>query len=418
MMYLLPRLVVQLVPKLRTELPVGARIVSHDYPLEPWKPDKTLLFEVEEKVAINGMAETKLFYYVVPARAGGRWALEIDAPLGDARPIPLAIEQTPDRIEGTALLDGRSTRCGSCGCAATRSASPCCIAAGCSSSAVAWPATRCRAKSRRTARAGAGPRARCPSSIGDSRPLRPAMSPESPAAARRRYPLHIHLSALFSALVLATGIAIAWLGYGEARDLTLKATDEVFRHVGSETRSALAGALQPVGSFADLLALQPLARARTLDRRLEALPFLRRAFAGHAPIAAAYAGYDDGGFFLVRPLRSDAERAFFEAPAGTAFYAQNIDVGPAGAHRHAPLLRRVAARARPPHRCRRLRPAHAAWYRRRSVRASACSRAVRVLLHPGAGRRWRSARPGSVVGVDVTLLRCRSCSRRCARCRT
>jgi SAM-dependent methyltransferase len=109
MMYLLPRLVVQLVPKLRTELPVGARIVSHDYPLEPWKPDKTLLFEVEEKVAINGMAETKLFYYVVPARAGGRWALAIDAPIGDARPIPLAIEQTPDRIEGTAVLDGRST---------------------------------------------------------------------------------------------------------------------------------------------------------------------------------------------------------------------------------------------------------------------------------------------------------------------
>ena len=57
-MYLLPRLVVQLVPKLRTELPVGARIVSHDYPLEPWKPDKTLLFEVEEKVAISGTAET------------------------------------------------------------------------------------------------------------------------------------------------------------------------------------------------------------------------------------------------------------------------------------------------------------------------------------------------------------------------
>lgn len=109
LMYLLPRLVVQLVPKLRTELPVGARIVSHDYPLEPWKPDKTLLFEVEEKVAISGTAETKLFFYVVPARAGGRWALEIDAPVGDGRPIPLAIEQTPDRIEGTAQLDGRST---------------------------------------------------------------------------------------------------------------------------------------------------------------------------------------------------------------------------------------------------------------------------------------------------------------------
>ncbi len=109
MMYLLPRLVVQLVPKLRAELPVGARIVSHDYSLEPWKPDKTLAFEVEEKVAINGTAETKLFYYVVPARVGGRWALEIGAPVGDGGPIPLAIEQTPDRLEGTALLDGRAT---------------------------------------------------------------------------------------------------------------------------------------------------------------------------------------------------------------------------------------------------------------------------------------------------------------------
>jgi SAM-dependent methyltransferase len=109
MIYLLPRLVVRLVPKLRAELPAGARIVSHDYPLEPWHPDKTLLFDVEEKVAINGTVETKLFYYVVPARVGGRWALEVGAPVGDGGPVPLAIEQTPERLEGTALLDGRSS---------------------------------------------------------------------------------------------------------------------------------------------------------------------------------------------------------------------------------------------------------------------------------------------------------------------
>jgi SAM-dependent methyltransferase len=109
MMYLLPRFVAQLVPKLRAELPVGARIVSHDYPLDPWKADKTLVFDVEEKVAINGKAETKLFYYVVPARIGGRWTLEITAPVGSGAPIPLAIEQTPAELEGTALVDGRST---------------------------------------------------------------------------------------------------------------------------------------------------------------------------------------------------------------------------------------------------------------------------------------------------------------------
>lgn len=108
MMYLLPRLVVQLVPKLRAELPVGARIVSHDYPLEPWRPDRTLLFDVEEKEAINGTVETKLFYYVVPARVGGRWTLEVGPPVGDGAPVALALAQTPERLDGTALLDGES----------------------------------------------------------------------------------------------------------------------------------------------------------------------------------------------------------------------------------------------------------------------------------------------------------------------
>lgn len=108
-MYLLPRLVTQLVPKLRTELPVGARVVSHDYPLEPWKADKILILDVEEKVPIRGIAETKLFYYVVPARIGGRWALEIAAPLGQGTPTPLVIEQTPERLEGTATVDGQAT---------------------------------------------------------------------------------------------------------------------------------------------------------------------------------------------------------------------------------------------------------------------------------------------------------------------
>jgi SAM-dependent methyltransferase len=106
-MYLLPRLVAQLVPKLRAELPAGARIVSHDYPLEPWRPDKTLIFDVPEKLNINGMTETKLFYYVVPAQVDGRWSLAAENTIS-ARPVELVIEQWPDRLEGAAIVDGVS----------------------------------------------------------------------------------------------------------------------------------------------------------------------------------------------------------------------------------------------------------------------------------------------------------------------
>ncbi len=107
-MYLLPRLMPRLVPKLRAELPVGARIVSHDYALTPWPADKTVTFDTEEKLMINGMTHTTLLYYVVPARVGGTWSLM--APPGLARErIILVIDQAPDRLTGTAIIGEHDT---------------------------------------------------------------------------------------------------------------------------------------------------------------------------------------------------------------------------------------------------------------------------------------------------------------------
>src|SRR6185503_18366143 len=60
-LYLLPRFVTRLVPKLRSELKPGSRVVSHDYPLVPWPPDKTLSFEVDEKEPITGSKRTVLY---------------------------------------------------------------------------------------------------------------------------------------------------------------------------------------------------------------------------------------------------------------------------------------------------------------------------------------------------------------------
>ena len=214
------------------------------------------------------------------------------------------------------------------------------------------------------------------------------MSPENPAGARRRYPLHIHLSALFSALVVATGVAIAWLGYGEARDITLKATDEVFRHVGAETRSALAGALQPVASFADLLALQPLARARTLERRLEALPVMRQGVRRARADRRRLCGLRRRQLFPRPPAAQRRGADVLRGPRGNdALRPEHRCRAGRRTHRHAPLLRRGAARARAPQPGRgRLRSAHAPLVPARGARGRArAHRAVRVLRHPGAG---------------------------------
>ncbi|MCX7894149.1 MAG: methyltransferase domain-containing protein [Burkholderiales bacterium] len=104
--YLLPHSATRLAAKLRQELPAGARIVSHDYALAPWPEDRAVRMEVPEKVAISGSARTVLYLYVVPARVGGDWVLEL--PAGVARgPVRLIARDEPFRAAADAVVGGR-----------------------------------------------------------------------------------------------------------------------------------------------------------------------------------------------------------------------------------------------------------------------------------------------------------------------
>jgi SAM-dependent methyltransferase len=99
MLYLLPRYVTRLVPRLRAELSPGTRIVSHDYPLAPWPPDKELSMDVPEKEMISGTSWTRLYYYVVPARVHGAWELTLPQALASA-PLVMQITQEPHAAGG------------------------------------------------------------------------------------------------------------------------------------------------------------------------------------------------------------------------------------------------------------------------------------------------------------------------------
>jgi hypothetical protein len=226
-------------------------------------------------------------------------------------------------------------------------------------------------------------------------------------APTRRYSLYIHLSVLFSTLVLAAGAAIAWLGYVGSRDVALAAADNMFDRVGRETQSNLRDTLQPVANHAELLALEPLARASSLAARLEALPVMRLGFAGEAPVAASYVGYDDGSFFLLRQLPDERARAFFNAPAGSAYLVQSVEVASDGARRASYLffdaaLREIEPRAPAPL---EFDPRTRPWYR------LATEPGRRVLTDPyafftteSAGMTVAIRTPwGSVAGVDVTF---------------
>jgi SAM-dependent methyltransferase len=98
-LYLLPRFVTRLVPRFLAELRPGTRIVSHDYPLVPWRPDKELSMDVAEKEFISGTTWTRLYYYVVPARVGGVWDLSLPKAISGT-PLTLQITQEPHTVGG------------------------------------------------------------------------------------------------------------------------------------------------------------------------------------------------------------------------------------------------------------------------------------------------------------------------------
>ena len=76
-MYLLPDTVNLLKDKFLSELRPGTRIVSHDYPLTGWIPEKYVQMDLEDKVQISGVTTTLIYLYIVPAKVAGSWKAQM-----------------------------------------------------------------------------------------------------------------------------------------------------------------------------------------------------------------------------------------------------------------------------------------------------------------------------------------------------
>jgi hypothetical protein len=92
--------------KFLAELRPGTRIVSHDYPLTGWIPEKYVQMDLEDKVQISGVTTTLIYLYVVPAKVAGRWSAQMP-PAVSRQPATLSLRQQLTRVSGSARLDGK-----------------------------------------------------------------------------------------------------------------------------------------------------------------------------------------------------------------------------------------------------------------------------------------------------------------------
>ena len=105
--YLLPEVNLMMRPILLSKLKPGTRVVSHDYDMGEWPPDLAFTMDAPGK-PVGRDQKSKVFYWVVPARASGRWMWQAPADTAGPRSFELALNQNFQHVEGTLTADGKT----------------------------------------------------------------------------------------------------------------------------------------------------------------------------------------------------------------------------------------------------------------------------------------------------------------------
>ncbi|WP_137972785.1 HD domain-containing phosphohydrolase [Pseudomonas sp. F(2018)] len=141
----------------------------------------------------------------------------------------------------------------------------------------------------------------------------------------RRFPLHVHISVLFTLLLLGSGVILGLFNYYQTTQVILSSSKQLFAQMREEVEADLQYTYQPIRHLLGLLALNERNLSRDSYQRMNLLPVFAQALRDNPKLASLYLGYEDGDFFMVRPLRDERLKQIFDAPANAAFQVWTID---------------------------------------------------------------------------------------------
>ncbi|WP_252273043.1 HD domain-containing phosphohydrolase [Pseudomonas subflava] len=141
----------------------------------------------------------------------------------------------------------------------------------------------------------------------------------------RRFPLHVHISVLFTLLLLGSGAILGLFNYHQTTQVIISSSKQLFQQMREEVESDLQQTYQPIRHLLGLLALNERNLAGDSHQRMSLLPLFAQALRDNPKLAALYLGYPDGDFFMVRPLRDARIKQIFDAPDSAAYQVWTID---------------------------------------------------------------------------------------------
>lgn len=150
-------------------------------------------------------------------------------------------------------------------------------------------------------------------------------SPNRPET--HRLPLHIHLSVMFTCLLLLTGAVLGAYNYRQTTQIILTSSANLFDRIARDVQLDLHHTYQPIRQLLNLLTVDTTNQSDHLEQRLALLPPFTQALKDHPELTSLYLGYLNGDFFMVRPLRTPALKHYFDAPQNASYQVWSIERG-------------------------------------------------------------------------------------------
>ena len=146
----------------------------------------------------------------------------------------------------------------------------------------------------------------------------------------RRFPLHVHISVMFTFLLLLTGVVLGIFNYRQTTQIILSSSEKLFERIEQDVRLDLQATYEPIRHLLSLLVVNPAGHAPDLEQRLALLAPFSQSLKDNPDLASLYVGYGNGDFFMVRPLRTPDLKALLDAPQTAAYQVWSIEHDNAG----------------------------------------------------------------------------------------
>ncbi|MFP3514751.1 HD domain-containing phosphohydrolase [Pseudomonas sp. SIMBA_077] len=149
--------------------------------------------------------------------------------------------------------------------------------------------------------------------------------PFSVAASKRQFPLHIHISAVITLLLVLMAVALGVFNYRQNTRIILDSSQKLFNQIEHDVQLDLLNTYQPLRNTLNLLARNPAVQTGQFESRMELLPTFAQALDDNPALSALYMGDSQGNFFQVRPLRTEAIKKRQKAPAQAAYEVWSVE---------------------------------------------------------------------------------------------